>query len=157
MGRDTIVFSSGEISTETGGKTMLQIIADAETDLTVEEIYVSGKRAPVNSSDVPMLFMVRRENAAGTGGVAVTPKAWPGATGATKIGTANAGPTAAAWGVNPTEPGTTERWIHREIPTVAPGYTWRGQLLIPATYRVGFWLNSAANITALVEVFARRS
>lgn len=156
MGTQSITVTSGEIaSSTTSAKTILQLAAPATCDLLIEEIYFSGKAAPSSTSHTSMLWKVAVQTSAGTGGQAVTEVAWPGATSATDLGTAIRGPDSGTWTGEPTTSSTAI--ITRETPTTAPGYTWRGSLLVPAGTRVGITVVSANDVTCIAEMIYRRN
>lgn len=148
MGTNNITAYSGELSTGTSAKTMLQLLAPATDDLLIEEIRTSGKAAPSNTSHTAILWTIAKQTTAGTMSD-VTEVAWPGATSATALGTATKNATA--------EPTTTDEYLHWETPTTAPGYTWRGALFVPAGTRIGVIATSANDVTAIVELVYRRA
>lgn len=148
MGTSSITAYSGEYSHAGSATiTILQLLAPATCDFLIEEIYMSGKAAPSSTSHTGVLWTVAVQTTAGTAS-AVTEVAWPGATSATDLGTAQKTFTV--------EPTTTNELIHREVPTTAPGYTWRGSLLVPAGTRIGILANSANAFTCMAEFIYRR-
>lgn len=153
MGTQSITATSGEIATGTSLKTILQLLAPSTCDLLIEEIYFSGKAAPSSTSHTAILWNIMVQSSAGTGGQAVTEIAWPGSTSATDLGTALRGPTSTTWTAEPTAGNIL---ISRETPTTAPGYTWRGSLLVPAGTRIGITATSANDVTAMAEFIYRR-
>jgi hypothetical protein len=156
MGTSNITVYSGEISSETAIKTILQLVAPSTCDLLVEEFRVSGKAAPSSTSHTAALWTIAKQTTAGTPGESntITPVVWGGSTSATDVGSCQRGPTAAAWSVEPT---LSDAYLHLETPTTAPGYTWRGAILIPAGTRLGVLITSANNITCMAELVYRRA